>query len=98
MGIPARDLLPGDLVEIEEREGITAEDVAGCGLYEAVEWVEVEPFCGAEEGIKPQRRQDGKGREGEVRFGEGRCREGVGAWGERCAAHRERRVADSPEQ
>jgi len=48
MGVPARDLTRFDLVEIEQREGITEADVERTGLYVVVEVVEVKPFCGAE--------------------------------------------------
>jgi len=45
--VPARDLYPRDVLELEEREGITEEDIRLSGLYEPTEWVEVGPFCGA---------------------------------------------------
>jgi hypothetical protein len=48
--VPARDLTGADLVEVEEREGITAEEIECCGLYERVDWYEVPPFCGAPTG------------------------------------------------
>jgi hypothetical protein len=47
MGVPARDLYPRDLMEVEEREGITQEEIAQSGLYAPVNLAEVEPFCGA---------------------------------------------------
>ena len=45
--VPARDLTAADLVEVGEREGITREEIEASGVYEAVDVVEVEPFCGA---------------------------------------------------
>lgn len=47
-GVPARDLTDADLLEIEEREGITETEIERCGLYARAELAEVEPFCGAE--------------------------------------------------
>ena len=84
MGIPARDLMPLDLVEIEEREGISREDVLATGLYVEEAWGEGGAFCGqilrttSEGGAK----EDGLG------FGEGRCREPVEQWGDRCEDHK----------
>ena len=61
MGVPARDLTEGDLAEILEREGLTREDVEASGLYERLEQVEVEPFCGAElDGGRRCRRKVGR--------------------------------------
>jgi hypothetical protein len=48
--VPARDLTGADLVEVEEREGITAEEIERSGLYERVELAEVTSFCGAPTG------------------------------------------------
>jgi len=50
MGIPARNLTAADLVEVEDREGVTREEIEKSGLYEAVDVTEVEPFCGAPTG------------------------------------------------
>ena len=47
MGVPARDLMPEDLIEVEEREGITEAEIVASGLYVPMEDVEVAPFCGA---------------------------------------------------
>jgi len=44
MGVPARDLTEGDLVEVREREGIGVDVVEGCGLYVRVE-------AGVEDGL-----------------------------------------------
>jgi len=46
-GVPARDLMPEDLLEIEEREGIGVAELEASGLYVVMEDVEVAPFCGA---------------------------------------------------
>jgi hypothetical protein len=46
-GVPARDLYPADLIELERRERITPEMIAASPLYKADDLVEVEPFCGA---------------------------------------------------
>lgn len=46
-GCPARDLLPADLVELAEREGIGVEAIMRSGLYVVEESIEVSPFCGA---------------------------------------------------
>lgn len=48
MGVPARDLTPADLAEVERRERITEAEIAASGLYAPMEDVEVAPFCGAE--------------------------------------------------
>ena len=45
VGIPARDLTEADLAELAEREGITRKQVEATGIYEPVEYVEVQPFC-----------------------------------------------------
>jgi len=45
--VPARNLKPQDLMDLESREGITEDDIRLSGLYEPTEWAEVEPFCGA---------------------------------------------------
>jgi len=47
MGVPARDLSAADLLEVEEREAITAAAIEASGLYEPARWQEVQPFCGA---------------------------------------------------
>lgn len=46
-GCPARDLLPADLVELAEREGIGVEAIVRSGLYVVEESFEMYPFCGA---------------------------------------------------
>ena len=68
VGVPARDLMPADLLEVALREGIGLETILASNLYRVVEWVEVAPFCGAP-------------------TDEGRCREPVDAWGDRCTLH-----------
>lgn len=45
--VPARDLTAADLIDVEDREGITAETIEQSGLYEPVKLAEVPPFCGA---------------------------------------------------
>ena len=47
MAVPARDLTRVDLIDVEEREGITLEQIMASGLYVEMEDVEVAPFCGA---------------------------------------------------
>lgn len=80
MGVPARNLTAGDLIEILERENITETDVLMSGMYVAESMVEVAPFCGKEASpsVPPQ---------GGRLFGEGCCRVEVARWGERCDEH-----------
>ena len=47
MGVPARDLTAADLIDVLEREGVTAAEIEASGAYEPVNLVEVQPFCGA---------------------------------------------------
>jgi len=75
-GVPARDLLPADLAELADREGIDEAAIVASGLYEVEDVVEVAPFCGAElSGILPDLQLQ-------------RCQEPVAQWGERCEGHR----------
>ena len=53
MAVPARDLTAADLIDVEEREGITQPMIEASGIYEAIRLIEVEPFCGAAECWEP---------------------------------------------
>jgi predicted flap endonuclease-1-like 5' DNA nuclease len=87
--VPARDLYPRDLMDLEAREGITAEDIEQSGLYVPVHLAEVEPFCGAVlDGAAAERLQPAQGRaEDGPPKRSARCRNSVAAWGLRCERH-----------
>ena len=46
-GVPARDLYPADIADVERREHITRAQIEASGIYEPMETAEVKPFCGA---------------------------------------------------
>jgi hypothetical protein len=77
MGVPARDLTHGDLLDVAEREGVPLaqllQQVESCGLYVRDEYVDVTPVCGALIG-PPGSRQ--------------RCQVAVDDWVDRCERHR----------
>lgn len=48
MGVPARDLTAADLLEVREREGVSRAEIEATGIYEPMNLIEIEPFCGVE--------------------------------------------------
>jgi len=83
-GCPARDLLPADLLELAEREGIGVESIMRSGLYVVDEAFEVLPVCGAPVGGAQHAVPV---RVGDAAVGGARCRAPVKVWGERCEEH-----------
>jgi predicted flap endonuclease-1-like 5' DNA nuclease len=87
--VPARDLTGLDLLDLEAREGIAAEDIEQSGLYVPVHLAEVAPFCGAVLDGGAENLSEGPARNAGLnsRHGSRRCREPVAAWGLRCEKH-----------